>query len=144
LICIAAAECSELGGGCLVDEQCCQGYFCGEAGTCIAGAECSGFNTGCDVDDDCCSDLVCNSDGLCIVPGGNADGDGEPNSGGGGSTEVTELPGTGSGSGISSTPWLAGAAAVTAGAALFGGARLRSQPDPVNRDKSGSNSTSVK
>ena len=141
-ICIAAAECSEFGEGCLVDEQCCQGYFCGEAGTCIAGAECSGFSTGCDIDDDCCSDLVCNQDGLCDAPGGNTDGgtDSGGNSDGGESTDVTELPGTGSGSGNSSTPWLAGAAAITAGAALIGGARLRTQPVPVDQKNAGTSS----
>jgi hypothetical protein len=34
-ICIAAAECAQLGGGCLVDEQCCDGNVCSEDGLCV-------------------------------------------------------------------------------------------------------------
>ena len=34
-ICIAAAECADLGGGCLVDEQCCGDLVCDASGTCI-------------------------------------------------------------------------------------------------------------
>lgn len=131
-ICIAAAECAELGGGCLTHEQCCQGYFCDETGTCIAGAACSGFGAGCESDDDCCDDLVCNADRLCVGPSpdaGNGSGtNGE--TGEGESTDVTELPGTGAGGDNAARPWLASAAVAAAGAALIGGARLRPKPVP--------------
>lgn len=123
-LCIAAAECAGLGGGCLAHEQCCQGYYCDETGTCIAGAECSGFATGCDVDDDCCGDLVCNADGLCFGPGRDA-GD----NGGG---AATELPNTGVGHTDSPANWIAGLAAVAAGTAFISGKRLREQTEPVD------------
>src|SRR5680860_1063274 len=64
-ICIAIAECADLGGGCQAHEQCCEGYFCGDTGICIAAAECVSEGGGCEVDENCCDDRVCGEDGLC-------------------------------------------------------------------------------
>jgi hypothetical protein len=122
-ICIAAAECSDFGEGCLTDEKCCGAYFCGETGTCIAAAECASLGQVCKIDENCCGDLVCDESGACTNPADDSDGSG--------GTEATQLPGTGVGYSIhtpSSTNWLAGVATATAGAALIGGSRLRARP----------------
>jgi hypothetical protein len=120
-ICIALAECADFGEGCLTDAQCCGAYFCGETGTCIAAAECAELGQVCKIDENCCDDLVCDDSGACIQPTDDSDENG---------VSATELPDTGVGAATSSTNWLAGAVAATAGVALLGGVRLRAQPAP--------------